>query len=111
MLRHSFIGPNYIPPAKVNEKHMNRGLGKLLLAAAEEHSHRCLVAATRVADLFPTHWHEDMQVLGQGRMKSWCLCFLDPVSSTKGAIAKTITEVCKHNEERKPLLEFEDMID
>ncbi|CAL1129385.1 unnamed protein product [Cladocopium goreaui] len=29
-----------ISHVKVNERHMNRGCGKLLLAAAEEHSHR-----------------------------------------------------------------------
>ena len=63
---YNFSGPNNIPPAKVDEKHMNRGLGKLLLAAAEEHSHRCLAAATRVADLFPTHWSYAIQMLGQG---------------------------------------------
>ena len=75
-------------PAKVNAGHMNGGLGKLLLAAAEEHSRRCLAAATCVADLFPTHWHAPIQVLDQGHMKPWRLCFWDPVHFTKGAHCK-----------------------
>ena len=33
---------NNIPPAKEIEDHMNRGVGKLLLAAAEKHGHRSM---------------------------------------------------------------------
>ena len=84
-----FIGPNNNPLAKVNERHMNRGCGKLLLAAAEEHSHRCLAAVTCVADLFPTHigtkTFKCWATATWNHMKSWCSCFLDPVPSTKGA--------------------------
>ena len=83
-----------IPPAKVNEDHTNRGLGKLLLAAAEKHGHRydsmrCLDAATCVG----TGPHEVM---------SWCLFFgfspLRKRSTSQGRSQKFV-----NIEERIPL--------
>ena len=47
-LGQNFPGPYNISRAKVNEEHTRQGLGKLLLAAAELHSRRCLAAATHM---------------------------------------------------------------
>jgi hypothetical protein len=92
--------PKFIYPlAKVEERHMNRGCGNLLLKAAEEHSHRCLAAVTRVADLFPTHGYEDIQVLGHGHMKSHevmvLVFFWIQPPPQKEHVAETIAEICK----------------
>ena len=99
--------------AKVNERHMNRGCGNLnfhtldsyafhlpwRLKAAEEHSQRCLAAVTRVADLFPTHGYEDIQVLGHGHMKSHevmvLVFFWIQPPPQKEHVAETIAEICK----------------
>ena len=91
---YNFSGPINNPPAKVNERHMNRGCGKLLLAAAEEHSHRCLAAATRVVDLFATHMgtktFKCWATATWNHMKSWCSCFFG-----SGPLHKRNTARCR----------------
>ena len=81
----NYNGPNHISPAKVDEKHTKRGLGKLLLAASEEHSQRCLAAATHVAGLFPTHCVTPFKCWARATWSHGACVFLVPVPSTRGA--------------------------